>query len=52
MLSLDHDVLTDETLSKLGIGNLSGGLKRLSLVAVQPNEKVSNGGWTTFVANK
>jgi len=51
MLSLDHDVLSDDVLSSLGVGNRYGGIKRLNLVAVLPNPAVSNIGWSKFVTN-
>jgi len=51
MLSLDHDVLSDNFLASLGVGNRYGGLKRLNLVAVLANPDVSNAGWAQFVAN-
>lgn len=52
MLSLDHDVLSDNVLATLGMGNRLGGLKRLNLTAVQGNPAVTNVGWTKFVSNK
>ncbi|CAL8106787.1 unnamed protein product [Orchesella dallaii] len=51
MLSLDHDVLSDNVLATLGVDNRLGGLKRLSLTAVSANPDVSNIGWTKFIAN-
>lgn len=52
MLSLDHDVLSDNVLATLGMNNRVGGLKRFNLTAVRGNPDVSNAGWTKFVANK
>lgn len=52
MVSLDHDVLSDNVLTTLGVGNRLGGLKRLNVVAVRANPDVSNNGWAKFVGNK
>jgi hypothetical protein len=49
VLSLGHDYLTDEILGKLGKDNVSGGLKRLNLIASKQNQNVSNRGWADFV---
>jgi len=49
MLSIDHDALTDEVLQNIGMNNVVGGLKKLSIVAVSANGFVTNGGWSCFV---
>lgn len=52
MLSLGHDCLSDEVLQTLGQNSTVGGLKRMSLVAVQQNPNITNKGWAGFVRNK
>ncbi|CAG7731040.1 unnamed protein product [Allacma fusca] len=50
MLSIDHDVLTDEVLATIGMNNVVGGLKKMTIVAIKPNMFVTNAGWSYFVA--